>query len=69
MTLGAIQLGKVYKSPGINGVCSALTIALVAAWLMTALCHIKALWQGTILYPGKDEDATMKVPGRQHHLK
>ncbi|KAK4548250.1 hypothetical protein LTR36_010120 [Oleoguttula mirabilis] len=56
LTLAAIQVGKVFHSPGINGVCSALTILLVTMWLITAVFHIRAVYRGTILWPGKDED-------------
>ena len=56
LTLGAIQLGKVFNSPGINGICSALTILLVILWLVTAVAHIQAVVQRKILWPGKDED-------------
>jgi len=65
LTLGAIQLGKAYSSPGINGVCSALTIILVIFWLFTAVAHIKAVWEGTILWPGKDEDSSTS-PSEKH---
>ncbi|TKA52213.1 hypothetical protein B0A55_12829, partial [Friedmanniomyces simplex] len=49
LTLAAIQLGKAFSSPGINGVCTALTLFLVVMWLITAAAHIRALWQGSIL--------------------
>lgn len=62
LTLGAIQMGKAFNnSPGVNGICSALTIMLVVLWLVVAVFNIKALWQGTILWPGKDEDKDMKA--------
>jgi len=61
LTLGAIQMGKAFNnSPGINGICSALTIMLVILWLMVAVFNIKALWEGSLLWPGKDEDKDMK---------
>jgi tellurite resistance protein TehA-like permease len=56
LTLAAIQTGKALKSPGINGVCSALTILLVVMWIVTAVAHILALRGGEIMWPGKDED-------------
>ncbi|KAK5111300.1 hypothetical protein LTR85_012195 [Meristemomyces frigidus] len=56
LTLAAIQLGKAFHSPGINGVCSALTILLVIMWLVTAVFHIRAVYRGSIMWPGKDED-------------
>ncbi|CAJ2504858.1 Uu.00g122520.m01.CDS01 [Anthostomella pinea] len=61
LTLAAIQVGKAFNnSAGINGICSALTIMLVIMWLFTAVFHIKALWEGKLLWPGKDEDKDMK---------
>lgn len=60
LTLAAIQAGSVLDSAGIDGICSALTIALVIMWLITAVAHIRALWLGRLLWPGKDEDKTMK---------
>lgn len=63
LCLALIQIGKAYSSPGINGVCSALTILLVMFWLMTAAFHIRAVAKGTIMWPGKDEDKDMKLKG------
>lgn len=60
LTLAAIQTGKALNSPGINGVCSALTIMLVILWFNTAFFCIRAVWRGDLLWPGKDEDKTMK---------
>jgi tellurite resistance protein TehA-like permease len=60
LTLAAIQAGSVLHSEAINGVCSALTILLVLAWLCVALCCVRALWTGQVLWPGKDEDKDMQ---------
>ncbi|CAK3967771.1 Malic acid transport [Lecanosticta acicola] len=60
LTLAAIQLGKAFGSQGINGICSALTIILVILWLITAVSHIRAVYYGKIMWPGKDEDKDMK---------
>lgn len=59
LTLATIQAGQALRSPGINGICSALTIALVIMWLLCSVAHIRALFKGQILWPGKDEDKTM----------
>lgn len=32
-------------------------------WLITAVAHILALWQGKIMWPGKDEDKDMSNLG------
>lgn len=61
LTLAAIQVGSALKSPGINGICSALTILLVIFWLITAVSHIRALLKGKIMWPGKDEDKDMPM--------
>ena len=63
LTLGAIQVGKAFNSPGINGVCSALTILLVMLWIMTACANIRAVYRGEVLWPGKAEDSSMKHRG------
>jgi hypothetical protein len=63
MTLAAIQIGSALSSPAINGICSALTILLVIMWLITAVAHIRALWAGKIMWPGKDEDKDMQNLG------
>jgi tellurite resistance protein TehA-like permease len=60
LTLAAIQAGQALDSPGINGVCSALTILLVAFWIMCAVANFRAVWKGDILWPGKDEDKPPK---------
>lgn len=60
LTLAAIQAGQALQSEGINGCCSALTIILVMLWLLCAVAHLRALWRGDLLWPGKDEDKTMK---------
>jgi len=63
LTLAAIQAGSALGSDAINGVCSALTIMLVIAWLGTAFCCVRALWRGQLLWPGKDEDKDMQGIG------
>jgi tellurite resistance protein TehA-like permease len=60
LTLATIQAGKVLRSEAINGVASALTILLVIMWFITAAFCIRAIYQGDVLWPGKDEDKTME---------
>ena len=60
LTLAMIQIGKVLDSPGINDICSAMTIALVIMWFITTFAHIRAVCKEQILWPGKDEDKTMR---------
>lgn len=57
LTLAIIQLGSTYKSNGINGFSSALTVLLVVFWFVAAVANIMAVWKRQILWPGKDEDA------------
>ena len=56
LTLAAINLGEVYESPGVNGICSAMSIILVVLWITTAVANVRAVYQGKILWPGKDDD-------------
>lgn len=60
LTLAAIQVANALNSDGIRGVCSALTILLVIMWILVAVLCIKAVYTGELLWPGKDEDKTMK---------
>ena len=57
LTLAAIEIGMVLKSPGIDGVTSAMTLALVIAWMMVVVSHVRALWKAEVLWPGKDGDS------------
>ncbi|KAF2829313.1 hypothetical protein CC86DRAFT_368343 [Ophiobolus disseminans] len=60
LTLATIQAATALNSEGMNGVASALTILLVVMWFITAAFCIRALWQGDVMWPGKDEDKTME---------
>jgi tellurite resistance protein TehA-like permease len=59
LTLAIIQLGSTYKSDGIDGFCSALTVLLVVFWFIAAVANVRAVWKCQIMWPGKDEDADM----------
>ncbi|PPJ51684.1 hypothetical protein CBER1_08742 [Cercospora berteroae] len=59
LCLAIIQIGSALSSPAIKGVASALTVLLVIMWLITAVAHLRALWYGKIMWPGKDEDKDM----------
>ncbi|RMZ12895.1 hypothetical protein D0862_02515 [Hortaea werneckii] len=63
LTLAAIQVGAVFSSPGINGVCSALTILIVIMWFVCAIATIRAVWRGEVPWPGKAEDKDMTHKG------
>ncbi|KAF1919659.1 voltage-dependent anion channel [Ampelomyces quisqualis] len=60
LTLATIQAGSALKSEAINGIASALTIILVILWLIVAFFCIRAVWQGDVMWPGKDEDKSME---------
>ncbi|KAH9845285.1 Malic acid transport protein [Teratosphaeria destructans] len=62
LCLGAIQFAnaKAFNSRPVDGIVSALTILLVIMWLVVAAANIKAVIEGRILWPGKDEDKDMK---------
>lgn len=60
LTLATIQAGSALKSPAINGVASALTIILVVLWFIVAAFNIRAVYQGDVMWPGKDEDKSME---------
>lgn len=55
-------------SKGIKGICSALTILLVAMWIFVALMNVRAVWRGDILWPGMDEDME-DVEGHGHDVE
>jgi tellurite resistance protein TehA-like permease len=56
LTIALIQIGNVLDSDGIKGVCSAMTVILCIIWLWVAILHVRAVWNGQILWPHKDED-------------
>ncbi|KAH7395201.1 voltage-dependent anion channel [Phaeosphaeria sp. MPI-PUGE-AT-0046c] len=60
LTLATIQAGSALKSNAINGVASALTIMLVILWFIVAAFNIRAVYQGDVMWPGKDEDKSME---------
>ncbi|KAF2770870.1 hypothetical protein EJ03DRAFT_388638 [Teratosphaeria nubilosa] len=63
LCLGAIQFANAkasFNSRPVDGTVSALTILLVIVWLVVAAATIKAVIEGRILWPGKDEDKDMK---------
>jgi tellurite resistance protein TehA-like permease len=60
LTLATIQAGSALKSSAINGIASALTILLVIMWLVVAVFCVRAVYQGDVLWPGKDEDKSME---------
>jgi len=56
LTIATIQIGTVLNSNGIKAVGSAMTVILVAVWLVVAVLTIKGVWTRQVLWPGMDED-------------
>lgn len=55
-TLAVIAIGNALDSNGIKAVASGMTILLVITWVLVAVCNVKAVIQGRVMWPGKDED-------------
>jgi C4-dicarboxylate transporter/malic acid transport protein len=55
-TICTIAIGKALLSQGVLWVGSMMTVLLVTIWLYVSVMHIRAVWKGQILWPGKDED-------------
>ncbi|KZF24001.1 C4-dicarboxylate transporter/malic acid transport protein, partial [Xylona heveae TC161] len=54
--LATINIGRQLHSEGVLWVTSVFTVIQVAVWLFVGVCHIRAVWLGLVLWPGKDED-------------
>lgn len=50
------RIGQRLRSEGIMWVATAMTIALVAAWIFVIICNALAVAKRQIMMPGKDED-------------
>jgi C4-dicarboxylate transporter/malic acid transport protein len=55
-TICTISIGKALGSEGILWVGTVMTVILVAVWTFVSSMHVRAIWKGQILWPGKDED-------------
>lgn len=55
-TIATINIGNALMSEGILWVGSAMTILLVVIYLFVGASHVRAVYKGHILWPGKDED-------------
>ncbi len=51
-----IDIGYAIMSEGVLWIGSMMTILLVLVWLVCGISHVRAVWKGEILWPGKDED-------------
>ncbi|KAM0271389.1 hypothetical protein ACHAQH_009111 [Verticillium albo-atrum] len=54
LAMASIQLGNSLEATGLRAFGSALTVVLVALWLMCAFAHGRALWNRDLLAVGKD---------------
>lgn len=54
--IATIEIGIAIDSQPILWVTSGLTCLQVAIWLFVGVCHMRAVWKGQIMWPGKDED-------------
>lgn len=54
--IAAIQIGTAIGSESILWVTSGLTCVQVGVWLFVGAFHVRAVYKGQILWPGKDED-------------
>ncbi|KAJ9303277.1 hypothetical protein DTO271G3_651 [Paecilomyces variotii] len=54
--LATIEIGNELGSNAIAVTCSVLTVLIVAMYLLVGISHIRAVYRGEILWPGKDED-------------
>lgn len=57
-TIATITLGNAFNSPGIKGVGSAMSVAIVLMWSFVLVSHIRAVLNQSIMYPGRDEDVS-----------
>jgi C4-dicarboxylate transporter/malic acid transport protein len=55
-TICTINLGSALMSSAILWLGSVMTVLLIVLWLFVGCFHIRAVWRGDILWPGKDED-------------
>ncbi|KAH7385850.1 voltage-dependent anion channel [Pyrenochaeta sp. MPI-SDFR-AT-0127] len=57
-TIATSTIGRELESEAILWVASVMTILLVAIWFVSAIGCCMAVWQGKIVWPGRDEDKT-----------
>ncbi|KAJ7183652.1 voltage-dependent anion channel [Mycena filopes] len=55
-TIATISIGKMFQSPAVGWVGSAMTVLLVATYLAVGFQHARALVRRDILWEGKDEN-------------
>jgi tellurite resistance protein TehA-like permease len=55
-TLSTSMIGRELESEVVLWVASVMTVLLVAIWLMSVIGCVKAVWRGSVVWPGRDED-------------
>lgn len=55
-TIAVISIGQEMMSQGILWVGTAMTLLLIVLYFFVLGAHIRAVWRGDIMWPGKDED-------------
>jgi tellurite resistance protein TehA-like permease len=56
-TIATIKIGDRLQSNAINWIGTAMGATLFLLWILIVICHIRAVIQKKICWPGKDEDA------------
>ncbi|KAF8857354.1 hypothetical protein BDZ45DRAFT_623825 [Acephala macrosclerotiorum] len=56
-TISAIKIGERLSSPAIQMVGTGMAAILFFLWILIVICHIRAIVNKKIMWPGKDEDA------------
>jgi C4-dicarboxylate transporter/malic acid transport protein len=67
-TLQTIQIGLSLDSVAISWVGSAMTIVLVAMWLLVFVFHVEAVLSKKIMEPGNDDEDEEEDLARDRHL-
>ena len=60
-TIATISIGRELRSQSILWVGSVMTCVIILVFLLVTVAHVRALWKGQIMWPGKDEDKDMNV--------
>lgn len=55
-TLATIELGTAYRSEGVLGFATGMSVLVVGVYLFVLVNHVRAVVVGEIVYPGRDED-------------
>lgn len=56
-TIATIRIGERLTSPAILKIGTGMTAVLFFLWILIIFCHVKAIINHKIMWPGKDEDA------------